>query len=308
VHRHGGEVVTAVNLDQILRLAGPLADVPGEARDRFRAYLKEAVTSAAALREHIDSALAAGDEQHRRALQDLVNHGGRLIGFDVESGPYQGETPAAEAGLWDLQGRLTVAVQLVFAPGRFSPTVLDGALARLVLAGRVRAAGESVGLVVTPPDPAVVEAVAHALGPLDPADRLRVASTDALCSMASVVETLRPAAGEIVRLFWTPGRTLGGAESEARRAGARPLPRLSRRLVIVTRERPGLFEHTRRELADTRTEVILDRRVAQRRDAYTPRVLERRRRDRRARPDVEAQIRRLGYGIVNLESAAPGRR
>ena len=71
-----------MTLDEILELAGPLNDSPGEntARDRFRTHLTKSVTTPGALRDYIETCLRTPSAQHARALQDLVNHCGRLLG------------------------------------------------------------------------------------------------------------------------------------------------------------------------------------------------------------------------------------
>ena len=55
------------------------------ARDRFRTFLSTHVTTAHALRYYIDEALPAfsDDSQVRLAVEELVDHAGRLLGFSV---------------------------------------------------------------------------------------------------------------------------------------------------------------------------------------------------------------------------------
>jgi hypothetical protein len=82
---------------------GPLDDAPGEnpARDRFRSHLAKSVTTPGALRDYIETCLRTPSPQHARALQDLVNHCGRLLGFQVEFGRYQGvSNETGHDGLW----------------------------------------------------------------------------------------------------------------------------------------------------------------------------------------------------------------
>lgn len=81
-----------VNLDQLLRLVGELNDQPGTdtPRVRFRQFLDESVTAPGDLRDFVERCLSQKGAQYERALQDLVNHAGRLMGFDVEFGRYTG--------------------------------------------------------------------------------------------------------------------------------------------------------------------------------------------------------------------------
>ncbi len=81
-----------ITLPQILELVGALDDAAGEntARERFRKYLATSVGEVGAVRDYIETCLRTSGPQYDRALQDLVNHTGRLIGFEVEFGRYQG--------------------------------------------------------------------------------------------------------------------------------------------------------------------------------------------------------------------------
>jgi len=78
---------------------------------------------------------------------------------------------------------------------------------------------------------------------------------------------------------------------------------MSRQLVIVAREHPDLYTYLRQRFTDeARAEVLLDRRLGQRRaeQVPVPAAAERRRQDRRARPDVDTLLRARSHVIVNL--------
>jgi hypothetical protein len=81
-----------MDLDQVLSLVGKLDDSPGEgtARQRFRRFLTESVKEVGEVRDYIEQCLRNSGEQYSRALQDLVNHLGHFLGFDVDFGRYQG--------------------------------------------------------------------------------------------------------------------------------------------------------------------------------------------------------------------------
>lgn len=82
----------SISLAQILALVGKLDDAPGDdtARVRFRKYLAENVKEVGELRDYMGECLAKSGEPYYRALQDLVNHTGTFLGFDVKFGRYQG--------------------------------------------------------------------------------------------------------------------------------------------------------------------------------------------------------------------------
>jgi hypothetical protein len=77
---------------------------------------------------------------------------------------------------------------------------------------------------------------------------------------------------------------------------------MGRELFIVSRDRPDLYRYLSQTFADAATvEVIWDRRTAERRGPSKNADPERRRRDRRARPPVDEEIRAVGYAFLALE-------
>ena len=81
-----------MTLKQILALVGELDDSPGNEtpRERFRRYLKDNAKDVGQLRDYIQECLTTSGTQYNRALQDLVNHIGSFLGFDVVFGRYAG--------------------------------------------------------------------------------------------------------------------------------------------------------------------------------------------------------------------------
>ena len=82
----------SIALNQILALVGRLNDSPGEEvpRERFRRFLQENVVEVGQIRDHVEECLRLSGDQYNRALQDLVNHLGHFLGFEVVFGRYQG--------------------------------------------------------------------------------------------------------------------------------------------------------------------------------------------------------------------------
>src|SRR5262245_38891010 len=104
-----------VTLDQMLALAGRLDESRDfdSARERFRRFLREHVTDVAGVRGLIDQAKYSPDDQHRRAIQDLVVLAGRFLGFDVDVGaPALPAGVASHHGTWHAPGRLRVIVEV----------------------------------------------------------------------------------------------------------------------------------------------------------------------------------------------------
>lgn len=84
-----------------------------------------------------------------------------------------------------------------------------------------------------------------------------------------------------------------------------------RLLFIVSRSRGPLYESLRRTFeADDSVQVVLDRRVAERRRRRRgPRTTERRRGERRAQREIDRQLRARGYAVVEvakLRRSPPG--
>lgn len=92
-----------IELDTLLELVGSLNDSnePESNSDRFRKYLRENLTASGDVRSYIERALSQTGDQYNKALQDLVNHVGQLLGFKVTFGRYRGvRSEIGFDGLW----------------------------------------------------------------------------------------------------------------------------------------------------------------------------------------------------------------
>lgn len=78
--------------------------------------------------------------------------------------------------------------------------------------------------------------------------------------------------------------------------------RMRRYLFIVSARHSGLYRYLSQLFSgDNRVVVIMDRRRGERREGGVWSAPERRRRDRRLRPEVEAEVRARSYAIVILD-------
>ena len=76
---------------------------------------------------------------------------------------------------------------------------------------------------------------------------------------------------------------------------------MASRLVVVSRQHPDLYVYLRdRFAAETDVEVLLDRRLAERRRERVRTDVERRQSGRRLRQDVDMQLRVRSHVIVEL--------
>lgn len=79
-------------LKETLELIGKLDDSTGDnsPRNRFHNYLKSYITEVGQLRDYIEESIRETDNQYNKAFQDLVNHLGTFLGFEVVFGRYSG--------------------------------------------------------------------------------------------------------------------------------------------------------------------------------------------------------------------------
>jgi hypothetical protein len=92
-----------IDLSTLLQLVGTLDDStePGSASQRFREYLRSNLHNVEDVRDYVSHALSETDDQSNKALQDLINHAGHLLGFDVVFGRYRGtKAEIGFDGLW----------------------------------------------------------------------------------------------------------------------------------------------------------------------------------------------------------------
>jgi hypothetical protein len=74
---------------------------------------------------------------------------------------------------------------------------------------------------------------------------------------------------------------------------------MGRLLLVVSRKEPERYAYLQHILGSETVDVILDRRVEERRGRQTPVVVERRRAERRQR-DITDDLRTLGWAVVRV--------
>lgn len=86
-------------------------------------------------------------------------------------------------------------------------------------------------------------------------------------------------------------------------------PANPRHLIIVAAGRVKLYDHLRRAFAgNDAVQVLLDRRVGERRRATQSRGPERRQSDRRVTPAIADQLKAIGWAVVPARRGTSGRR
>jgi hypothetical protein len=76
---------------------------------------------------------------------------------------------------------------------------------------------------------------------------------------------------------------------------------MSREIFVVARDRPDLYRYLSQTFADAdNVQVILDRRSSERSEGEDAESDERRQAERRARPNVERDLRSVGYAFITI--------
>lgn len=181
----------SVKLGQVLELVGPLDDAPGDtaARVRFRQYLWDSVRTIGAVRDYVQECLQTSGPQYSRALQDLVNHTARLIGFEVEFGRYAGvQGEVGFDGIWR-SDELAVVVEVkttdVYA---IKTAILLNYINGLVSAKRIANADNALGLYVVGRLDPELKQLENAIVAEKRTQQLRLVTVDSVLSMAELVQ------------------------------------------------------------------------------------------------------------------------
>ncbi len=120
--------------------------------------------------------------------------------------------------------------------------------------------------------------------------------------------TWTPAA-RFLDLVAAPGshRGNGSARKTQPRRAAEEVA-IVKHLLVVARHRRQLYEEIKRAFAGHESvDVILDRRVLERRRSQEAPGLDRRRRSRRSRSGIDEQLRTIGWSLVLLDLTKPKR-
>lgn len=79
---------------------------------------------------------------------------------------------------------------------------------------------------------------------------------------------------------------------------------MGRVVFVVSRQHRDLYAYLSERFAtDPAVEVVLDRRLGERRQRIAPPVTDRRRADRRRRPEVDAELQVRSHAIITLSDA-----
>lgn len=184
-------IKVSITLKQILDLVGKLDDSLGDEtpRERFRHFLKENVKEIGQVRDYVEECLRISGDQYNRALQDLVNHIGGFLGFEVTFGRYHGiPGQIGFDGLWKSPSVFNIVVEVKTTEAYAIKTAtLLGYINELISKRRIPPSPNTLGLyVVGRPDPEIRQ-LENAILAERRTDRLRLISVDSLLSMAEMM-------------------------------------------------------------------------------------------------------------------------
>jgi hypothetical protein len=181
-----------ITLNELLEYyIGKLDDSLGSdtPRDRFRALLKSKLTEPGQVRDHVQQCLRGSGDQYSRALQDLVNHIGELLGFEVEFGRYHGvQGQIGFDGLWKSKSGFHIIVEVKTTEAYAVKTAtLVGYIDALISDKRIPDWGNALGLyVIGRPDPEARHLETAIIGEKN-IGRLRIISIESLVSLAEMM-------------------------------------------------------------------------------------------------------------------------
>jgi hypothetical protein len=215
------------SLNEVLDLVGPLDDKQGEstARERFRGYLGNSIKTAGLLHDYIETSLRTSGPQYNRALQDLVNYCGKLLGFAVEFGRYQGiKSETGHDGLWESASHYYVVVEVKTTDAYAITTdTLLNYVDRLISAKRIPDWDHAIGLYIVARADSRLNQITNAIMAERRTHQLRIISAEKLISLVELMESYDMTHSDILHLLKPQGPVIDQmVELASRIASSRP--------------------------------------------------------------------------------------
>jgi hypothetical protein len=180
-----------MKLNEVLLLVGQLDDSEGDdtPRERFRRFLHESIRDIGQVRDYVEDCLRYTGPQYNRALQDLVNHIGHFLEFEVTYGRYQGVSgQIGFDGLWKSSTGVRVVVEVKTSEAYAIKTnTLVGYINDLVSEQEIPSQDEALGLyVLGRPDPELRQ-LQNSIVAEKRTDQLRMISVESLLTLAELM-------------------------------------------------------------------------------------------------------------------------
>ncbi len=202
----------SITLKQILDLVGKLDDAPGEEtpRERFRRFLKENITVVGQIRDYVEECLRYSGDQYNRALQDLVNHLGHFLGFEVISGRYHGvQGQIGFDGVWKSPTQFFIVVEVkttdIYA---IKTATLIGYVNALISEQQISDWDHALGLYVIGRPDAELRQLENAILAEKRTHQLRIISVESLLSLAELFNEYDVSHEDILAVLRPSGTTV----------------------------------------------------------------------------------------------------
>jgi hypothetical protein len=203
------EVMMSIALSQILALVGKLDDTVGEEtpRERFRRYLADNVKEVGEIRDYIGECLLKSGDAYNRALQDLINHIGRFLGFEVVFGRYQGVVnQIGFDGHWISPNGFHIVVEVKTSDAYTIKTkTLVGYVDDLISAKKIPNWDAAMGLYVVGRPDANLQQLDNAIIAEKRTDQLRILSVESLLALADMESVYDVSHSDILALLRPSG-------------------------------------------------------------------------------------------------------
>lgn len=202
----------SIALTQILGLVGKLDDTPGKTtpRERFRAFLGDNIKEVGQIRDYIQECLSNTGDQYNRALQDLVNHLGHFLGFEVTSGRYHGV--AGEIGfdgLWKSPKDFHIVIEVKTTEAyAIKTSALVGYVDALISERKIPDWDHTLGLYVVGRLDPELRQLQNAIVAEKRTERLRIISVDSLLSLAELMSEYDVSHEDILAVLRPSGPTI----------------------------------------------------------------------------------------------------
>lgn len=179
--------MAAIELYTLLELVGTLNDntEPSSASGRLRKYLRDNISDFEDVRAYINDALARSGDQFNKALQDLINHLGELLGFKVTYGRYRGtKGQIGFDGVWRSPDDWALVVETKTTDVYTVKTApVLGYINGLVSEGLIKDPSHALGLYIYGRFDQLTSQLENAIIVEGRRERLRVVSVDALINL-----------------------------------------------------------------------------------------------------------------------------
>jgi hypothetical protein len=194
-----------IDLHTLLELVGDLDDStePGSPSERFRKYLQGNIQQVNDVRAYVKDALAQPGDQYNKALQDLINHIGQLLGFTVEYGRYRGvRGDIGFDGLWQSETNWSIVVEAKTTDVYTVKTAtLLGYINSLVSEGQIKSPTNALGLYVYGRFDAQTNQLENAITVEGRREGLRVVSVEALLNLLELKQEYKLAHSTVLGLL-----------------------------------------------------------------------------------------------------------